>query len=144
MNWFRKKKQVEPALPPVITKIDPCEAFGHVWQDFSPYMAHCWNEYGISTIKIIEPYVCLRCHKRKDVELQSVGRYNIDNKSFRNLIGDVYDLYKDIIKPKAIVEDMINDAILVDKDKLNAYKRAHGMATETEKFELRVPGEREK
>ena len=138
MNWFRKKKQVESALPPVI---NPCEAFGHVWQDFPPYMTNCWNEGGFSTIKIIEPYVCLRCHQRKDVELQTIGRYYITNKRFLDLIEEVNDLYKDIIKSKVIVEDMINDAIYVDRDKLEAWDRLHGKVSEKKEFKLKVPGE---
>ena len=109
MKWpFRKK----PA-PPALIQPPPCK---HKYQDFPWYMEKSWNSYYRRLqIKIIEPYVCIYCHQRKNVTLLDDEWSSIPIAKRDEIIEIVTQKYSDHLQPKAIVEDMVNDMQLVDR-----------------------------
>lgn len=142
MSLFRKKKQEAPEAPtPVIRS--PCEIFGHTWKDFPAYMTTIWDRHGESSITITEPYVCLCCKQRKDVPLLHFQYYNINRNTLTDIKQQYEQEYASILKPRGIIEDMINDVIYVDREKLDAWERLHGNAPEKKEFKFKIPGEQE-
>lgn len=114
MGWLGKKKREEekPLLPP--------KECNHQWKDFPWYINADYDSFSRTVeLKIYEPYVCIRCKKRKDVLLDAYTRcglsYDEANKAVNNRIED----YEDHIQPKAVVEDMVHDEQLVDRQALN-------------------------
>lgn len=75
------------------------------------------------TIQIIEPYVCTKCHKRKNVVLYESSGFQSTEKQYFETIDALYNLYKDNLSNKPDVEDMINDMILVDRDYIDMYDK---------------------
>lgn len=142
MGIFRKKKQETQETPAPIIR-SPCEIFGHTWKDFPAYMTMVWDKYGESSITIIEPYVCLCCKQRKDIPLYHFHRYNMTRNTLADMKQQLEQEYASILKPRAIVEDMINDAIYVDREKLDAWERLHSDTKKKEEFKFRIPGEQE-
>ena len=104
----------------------PCEIFGHNWRDFPPFLEYAWNgSSGESTIKIKEYYVCTCCHKKETKLLFSRLYKGYDHDYFFDQIKELKKEYKEILKPEAIVEDMVNDAIMVDRQKLKFWDQLH-------------------
>lgn len=103
--WFKKKIEKPETL---------CN---HKWKDFPPYIEYSTDTM---TVQIIEPYVCVYCKKRKDVFLinDSWKNEHISLSRFDQIVDGYYKTYKDIILPKGIVEDMVYDEMLVDRDHL--------------------------
>lgn len=117
---FRRKKQTEPAPEPIKT---PCELGDHLWKDFPPYLVYNNKDGYEPIIEVVENYVCCLCHKRKSVTLERFTySRGISNKVFAQKLEEVQTLYKDILRPKAIVEDMIQDHIHLDKLKLKYWE----------------------
>lgn len=140
MSLFRKKKQETPETPaPVIRS--PCEIFGHTWKDFPAYMTAIWTKYGESSVTITEPYVCLCCKQRKDVPLLHFQYYNISRNTLADIKRQYEQEYASILKPRGIIEDMINDVIYVDREKLDAWERLHSNTKKKEEFKFKIPGE---
>ena len=102
MGLFKKK---EPPVPVQVPK--KC---AHKWKDFDWYMYSSYNKYYQNLhIEIIEPYVCVWCKERENKVLFS---NDFDIKSYGAALqkaDEIHDLYKDKIKPRAIVEDQIAD-----------------------------------
>ena len=138
MNWFKKKKKLPPKEEEVIRS--PCEIFGHTWKDFPPYLEYSYNYGNTCYIKIIESYVCICCKKRVDEVIGNRTVISYSEAKFFKEVARMKNEYKELLKPRAIVEDMIHDAIYVDKEKLAAWERLHGQG-EKEEFKLVVPGD---
>ena len=95
----------------------------HKWKDFPWYIVI--GEYDTSkypyddlryTIRVKEPYVCIKCKKRRDELLYS---YECDSKDYRDKkVEELRSQYSDKIKPIVEVEDMVLDEQLVDRDYL--------------------------
>lgn len=121
IRLFKKKKTPAPAPEPDEFKT-PCEMFGHLWQDFPWIMEDSYdrNRTYESHIEIIEPYVCRICHEIKNVKIgsfyESCKRTEHDEKKKR-----ISEEYANYLKPVPIVNDMIQDAILVDREKLQIW-----------------------
>ena len=150
--WNRKKKpmdamQASEAIKKAAEKLSstpaeptppPCL---HTWVDFPWYLQHSFNNYqddsfppkGESILEIYEPYVCVHCQKRKDVKLYRERPTSMTLDSHFKKIEQWNELYKDHIKPKPIVEDMINDAIYVDKGKVAIVAKLRGIEDEERK-----------
>ena len=113
MNWF-KRKQSEDS----ITYEMPHE---HVWKDFPWYMdVHYSGMEKTAQYEIIEPYVCITCGERKDVCLEHREWAYIDADTRKKYYEKVKEKYKDYLRPRAVVEDMINNVLLVrDTGRLN-------------------------
>ena len=140
MNWFKKKKQ-QPKQEEAMTIRSPCEIFGHTWKDFPPYLEYDYKYSDICHIKIIESYVCICCKKRVDEVIGNRTVISYSEGRFFKEVTRMKNEYKELLKPRAIVEDMIHDTIYVDRDKLEAWDRLHGKVPEKEEFKLKVPGE---
>lgn len=138
MSWFKKKKQ--PEQEEEIFR-SPCEIFGHTWKDFPPYLEYNYSYGGVSHIKIIESYVCMCCKKRVNEVIKHKTITSFSEDKFFKEVARIKNEYKELLKPCAIVEDMIHDAIYVDRDKLEAWDRLHGKVSEKKEFKLKVPGE---
>lgn len=132
--WNRKKTETvtpaEPIKPPCI----------HTWIDFPWFIRHKWapNSYGdkgISTLSVYEPYVCVHCKKRNDVLLYQESEDGISVKRHWEKLKEWEEKYKDHIMPRPIVEDMINDAIYVDKGKIAIVAKMRGYTSEAKRDE---------
>ena len=121
MGLFNRKKNVTPKLVEI-----PHE---HVWKDFPWYMTVHYNGSNkTASYQVFEPYVCLTCGERKDVVLQEESWTNITGKEREEEYASVRHTLGDKLKPRAIVEDMINDTVLVKNPNYVAMlEKIHGL-----------------
>ena len=110
MGWFRKKRETREAPDETQTPRE-CD---HKWVDFDWYMTSDVDGRYVS-YNIYEPYVCIHCKARKDVELDSESFTMPSNQEAWELLDDVRKKYPKI-KDRAFVEDEINDMQLVDRE----------------------------
>lgn len=119
----KQKQQSEEVSPPKI----PHE---HVWKDMPWYTKaeHTSNNYQRTTVfSVIEPYICITCGERKDEVLEQHVWKNVDSSFVKKNINALEEQYKDYLKPKAIVEDMIRDILYVkDPHRLQMVERTLG------------------
>lgn len=109
-NWG-KKQRVE--AKPIEFKCN------HKWKDFPWYItAFYYEDTNAFDLKIIEPYVCIHCKERKDVVLHSVSRANFSWKQASKLLEECEEKYGEFCQPRPIVEDMIHDMQLIDRQYL--------------------------
>lgn len=123
MSWFTKKKnnnKVEEVSTLYVPK--ECE---HFWWDSSPYFIFSWNVYyseankkrekekqlGRLVTKIYETYICCKCKQRNDEVLQTIEIEDITRNNALIEIEKQKEEYKNFCKPRAEVEDEINDLI---------------------------------
>lgn len=114
-HLFRKNK-----LRPQ-TDLQTCN---HKWKDFLWYVE--LSEYDRSThyyetdmrycLKVKEPYVCVKCKKRRDETLFS-EEYRL-KKEREAKIEELKAQYPDRIRPIIEIEDMVKDEQLVDREYL--------------------------
>lgn len=127
----RRIKELEEKLAREEVKVEikpPCEVFGHNWRDFPPFLVFAWRgKNNESTIQIKEYYVCTCCHKKETKLLLSRTYQGYDQDYFYSQINELKEEYKEILKPEAIVEDMVNDAIMVDRQKLKFWDSLHAL-----------------
>ena len=122
---FKKKKQKTTTIK-MPEKEPECI---HKYQDFPWYIeSHTYihpNSRKIIDyqIKIMEPYVCVKCYQRKDVVLVKHTGENTTYENYWNTIQELEKKYKDKIKSRPEVEDEINDMILVDREYINIYHK---------------------
>lgn len=111
---FKRKEEPKLIEPP------PCK---HKYQDFPMYVTTNYSGYNNSvTISVYEPYICIYCKDRKDVELErtvlkSISRQRADMETEAKIkeLGDH-------CKPIWEIEDMIHDFQLVDREWLELAK----------------------
>lgn len=127
----KKKQQQEQAAAPVVKS--PCEIFGHIWVDMPWYIEDEYNgpEGNVSKIWITEPYVCHVCHKIKTELLQSEKQSPLSIKAHQEKVAEWKKEYKEYIKPRAVVNDMIHDLIYIDREKLKYWEQLHAPKEET-------------
>lgn len=118
MNWFKKKKDAEPTTI-VEFQPQPCT---HTWQDFPWYIEDDYSN-GTSEVWIKEPYVCIHCGERKDETLCHRKTSGFSHMQHMQRLKDWANEYKDHIKPRPIVEDMIYDTKYVDRERLQRFKK---------------------
>ena len=100
----------------------PCP---HTWKDFPWYINFVYNTY-TSELKvcIYEPYVCVHCKKREDICLDTYVRTNIPSvEKAREEVSKIEKNLEGHTKPRVLVEDMINDYIYVDREKLGIIEK---------------------
>ena len=118
MNIFKKKSPVveEPKEP------KECE---HKYQDFPWYIEISDYGYGFGkTIDVIEPYVCIKCKQRKN---ENLAHYVCSNKNQSDeLLNTILTNYKDKIRSRIEIEDMIHDFIYVDNQYLKYWHMVNG------------------
>lgn len=112
--FFNRKKNRNSPLPS-----PPCN---HKWKDFPWYIDAVLYGGSELHVKIVEPYVCIYCKKRKDVILKEQTHLNYTVSKAYDFILSLEEKYKDFIKDEAVVNDMINDMILVDREYLRLYE----------------------
>lgn len=100
-----------------------------IMKDFPWYM-QIWYSGQDKTAgyRIIEPYVCVECGKREDKILESLEWTNINADEREKSFKEIRERYKKYLKPKAVVEDMINDVLMVkDPDHLQMIEKLRGL-----------------
>ena len=101
----------------------------HKYRDFHWYIEGEYRAHppGRFSIRIIEPYVCVWCGDRKNQVLQEVVREGTmaSKSEMAEVTKSLMDTYGDKIRPRAFVEDEINDMQLVDRDYLRALALIH-------------------
>lgn len=119
----KKKKEVPAVESPVFIS-----AHEHTWKDMPWYMGvHYSGTNKTAGYKIVEPYICVTCGKRKDITLEEEDYSNINAEDREVIFNRVRECYKDYLKPRAIVEDMINNIILVkDPQRLEMLEKMLG------------------
>lgn len=117
----RKKKQKELVIPNI-----PHE---HTWKDMPWYMDVRYNgENKTAGYEIIEPYICVTCGERKNIRLESEDWSNISAQERERIYSKIRNRYKKYLKPRAVVEDMINNILLVkDPDYLDMVEEMRGL-----------------
>ena len=112
--WNRKKKKDEqPLMPP------PCR---HHWKDFPWYIdAEYFSDVGRFEFRVYEPYVCIYCKERQD-KLIFEFISSISSKEADKYIEDFEEKYDEHLEDRVIIEDMITDMQLVDREYLNIYE----------------------
>ena len=124
MGLFGRKKKKEETVE---LNISPPK-HEHTWKDFPWYMETAYNGTNKwATFRIIEPYVCITCGERKNVKLESEELTNISPQERENWYRQIKQKYKRYLKPRAVVEDMINNVLLVkDPDFLDMVEEMRG------------------
>lgn len=132
MGLFKRKKQEVPEYQ------TPCERGKHFYKDFPPYLIAEWigHNSNDNIISIIEPYVCVLCGKRINKTLHEWRFGSLSYKLFDNTIEQIKKEYKDILRPVVYVEDLVTDAQLVDRVKLEAWEK---FQSGTKEIQLLVP-----
>ena len=123
MKLFNKKKKIEekkfeiPKLP-----------HEHTWKDMPWYMDIAYSEQDrTANYEIIEPYICITCGERKNITLEERSWRGITPEAREKFYQKVRNRYKKYLKPRAVVEDMINNIILVkDAQRLNMIEKMYG------------------
>lgn len=133
MSWFKKKKEVHSSEKETSILYTP-EKCEHLWWDSSPYFIFSWRAYhdernwkkekekqlGCLTAKIYETYICCKCKERDDTVLQTIEIEDITRDNALIEIEKRKAEYKDFCKPRAEVEDKINDVLHnIDRELLN-------------------------
>ena len=123
MKLFNRKQEQLPVTP-----TQECE---HKMQDFPWYIESnmttgIYQSENKLVYQIIEPYVCIYCGARKDVVLEKREIIGYSKSEMRKMLDYVQEVYSDRIKPKPIIEDMINDFKLVDVEHLRWYHYLNG------------------
>lgn len=121
---FKKKKEEQKQELSVIPEIP----HQHVWKDMPWYM-NVWysGKSKTASYEIIEPYICITCGERKNVRLESDNWTNITSQEREKIYSQIRNRYKKYLKPRAVVEDMINNILLVkDPDYLDMIEEMRG------------------
>ncbi len=130
MGFFNRPKKA-PAKQYVPEPAPPLKKCNHKFQDFPWYLEgeeKSVNAYGFDNwyhLTIKEPYVCIYCGERQDKVLWEITRYG-DHKEAVQALDDINEKFKDRIRHRAEIEDMINDMQLVDPQYLQYYHMLQG------------------
>lgn len=123
MGFFKRKKK------PVSIMELPIIEHEHIFKDLPWYMEMSYNgQEKTASYKIVEPYICITCGERKDIVLEKSDWSNISATERDKEYAAVQKRYKKYLKPRAIVEDMINNIILVkDAKRLEMIEEMRGL-----------------
>lgn len=123
MGIFHRKKmaEYEPVFPELKHE--------HTWKDLPWYMEVEYSGTNhTAKYEIIEPYICITCGERKDVVLEKTTWQNISATDRDEKYKEIYKRYKKYLKPRAVVEDMINNILLVkDPEHLEMVENMRGI-----------------
>lgn len=124
MMWFRKKKAVEENK-----EVEIKSEHTHTWKDMPWYMKVYYNGTNKTAgYEIIEPYICVTCGKRKNVTLEKEDYSNISAEEREDIFKKVRIRYEKYLKPRAVVEDMIYNILLVkDPGYLQMVEKMNGI-----------------
>lgn len=134
---FKKKKA------PVVQS--SCTLFGHIWQDM-PWFFH--STYYISDrrseIYLKEIYICRVCHETKEVTLGEYITCNCSKRQHREKLSSLVEQFDNYIEPEAVIQDMIYDMKLVDREKLKYWEQLHEPEKGDNNGQSNLPAVREK
>lgn len=86
----------------------------HTWKDMPWYIVRTFDpDENVGNCQIIEPYICIVCGARKDVELETYTWQSLTPTQRDARVQAIMEKYKDYLQPRAVVEDMINNILLV-------------------------------
>lgn len=108
--WPFRKKDDQPAPAP--------QACNHKWTDFPWFIDYSYTNARSLRVMIKEPYVCVHCKKRKDVTLFDRTWSGLKYKDAMDIVSEYEREFENNLLPQAVVEDMINDMQLVDREYL--------------------------
>ena len=109
----------------------------HKWRDSEHWYFELSMGKDMVRYKIIEPYVCVFCKQRKNVVLEEGVEPAPDMAGAYEVIRRLKRIYPKLCD-RAIVEDEINDAILVDREYLKILDSLRD-ARKPAKIELKLP-----
>ena len=120
--WNRKKKKEIPIVPP------PCK---HHWKDFPWYWHGEWTGRGVNLLQfsVYEPYVCIHCKERQDKKIFERNSFYPNRDEAQAWVDDFIERHKKYFESRVIIEDMIADMQLVDREYLEIYAslKNHGV-----------------
>ena len=125
MGIFSRKKDIPiPQYQPVFPEIK----HEHTWKDLPWYMEVEYSgTKNTAQYEIIEPYICITCGERKNIVLEKCAWQNISSTDRDEEYEKIKKKYKKYLKPRAVVEDMINNILLVkDPDHLEMVENMRG------------------
>ncbi len=127
MGIFHRKKVADQ--PPTYELAIPEIKHEHTWKDMPWYMEITYNTGNrTASYEIIEPYICVTCGERRDKILEKTSWAGISAKERDEEYEKVRKLYSKYLKPKAVVEDMINNILLVkDPSYLQMVEKMRGI-----------------
>lgn len=116
LRWLIKRKlanKPQLAFTPVEFKCS------HIWKPFPWYEIYDYDddEY-LLKIAIYKPYVCIHCKERKDELLQTATAKCYSYASVKECNEKYISRFADKLLPVAVVEEMVADMKLVDREKL--------------------------
>ena len=131
--WLFKKKRVEEP------KEKECQ---HKFKDFDWYCEAIYDGTAEHfEAYIYEPYVCIFCGERKDIELVKAYSSNVHSlEEAKNLKKSFEEPYRDRLRDRAFIEDEIQDMILVDRQYIDIYEKLHGNQSKDIKLTLKEEG----
>lgn len=107
--WLFKKKKKEPEEITI-----PEIPHTHVFKDMPWYMTEKYSEkQKTAEYEIIEPFICITCGFRQNVVLESQYYAGLEREDRKRIFNEVKKTYRQYLKPRAVVEDMINNILLV-------------------------------
>ena len=112
MGWFNRKSKVEEVKPqkPVCN---------HKYKDFPWYYEARYNTSTRElTFKVWEPFVCIHCKERINRLLYERNSHYKTYEEADNYVTQFREKYADRMEEEVIVEDMIADMQLVDREYL--------------------------
>lgn len=118
----RKKKEEEVPTPTFEFKHE------HTFKDFPWYMETGYDgSVHTAEYRIIEPYVCITCGERINKVLEKNSWNGISVEAREKEFNKARNRYKKYLKPRAVVEDMINNVLLVkDPQRLEMLEKMRG------------------
>ena len=112
MGWFNRKSKVEEVKPqkPVCN---------HKYKDFPWFYEARYNTSTRElTFKVWEPFVCIHCKERINRLLYERNSHYKSYEEADDYVTQFREKYADRMEDEVIVEDMIADMQLVDRDYL--------------------------
>ena len=112
MGWFNRKSKVEEVKPqkPVCN---------HKYKDFPWFYEARYNTSTRElTFKVWEPFVCIHCKERINRLLYERNSHYKSYEEADDYVTQFREKYADRMEEEVIVEDMIADMQLVDRDYL--------------------------
>lgn len=112
MGWFNRKSKVEEVKPqkPVCN---------HKYKDFPWFYEARYNTSTRElTFKVWEPFVCIHCKERINRLLYERNSHYKSYEEADNYVTQFREKYADRMEEEVVVEDMIADMQLVDRDYL--------------------------
>ena len=135
MGWFKRKAKVEESKPQKLV----CN---HKYKDFPWYYEASYNtNTRYLVFKIIEPFVCIHCKERTDRVLYDHHSYYKTYDEANDYVTEFKKKYAEHMEDRVIIEDMIADMQLVDRDYLaiaEALMICSSSQTEKKPIELKI------